>query len=150
MRRTNGASRFDTGAPDVTDDVMRRLGFELIDPTEGRRISMRRHLLRALGASVLLTVVLMGGLYERADRVRSSSGALPAAIERSVGARAQIFQGLLAPIERLKQALDRVDSSRTNGYGTTYEPASRAQGAGPSAPALPTYDEKALAPFPTS
>ena len=95
-------------------------------------------------------MVLLGGLYERAEREQHATESLPVALERAVGARAQVFEGLRAPLERLEQVLDRAMSSGTTQRITTYELEFGSTDAVEGAPRGPMLDESAFAPFPTS
>lgn len=111
MRSPHGAFGSDGDAPDVTDAVMRRLGYERVTKKEGRKRRLRRRVVRVSGLGLLLSVMVLGGLSERASRAENTVESLPAAFERSVETRAQLFHGLRAPLERLEQVLDRAISS---------------------------------------
>jgi len=134
---------------------MHRLGFELVSPAERRRRNLKVRGGRALAAAMVLALVILLGLYEGAQREQSPGGTLPEVIERSVGARAQIFHGLSAPLERLEELLDRTISSESGmlaeepanqwGHGIHGDSLDEALEVGP-----PRFNTATIAPFPSS
>jgi hypothetical protein len=136
-------------APDVTEMVMSRLGFEQQERSTVRRERIGRHGARVGGFLLLVLVMLSGTLWDQAARDGGVTATLPASMNESKGMRAQALSGLLAPFERLEVALD----STIYSWGTAERSDVDREMVDPTldVPAPAPLDEgNAVAPFPCS
>lgn len=143
--------RVQTSDLDVTDRVMDRLGFEQRSPNAMRRERLSRHGARLGGFLVLVVVILLGTLLDRALHDGESLATLPVSVNESKAMRAQALSGLLAPFERLEQVLD----SSVYSWGDDEHPDSRLHrevvDPTPEGPTPALFDAgKAAAPFSSS
>ena len=93
-------------APDVTDDVMRRLGFVRVPLRDLRRRRTRRLLMRVLGVGALLFLFVMADGGRRSTFDGAGGAGTSIGEERGVVGQARLFSGLAAPLDRLEQLLD--------------------------------------------
>jgi hypothetical protein len=93
-------------APDVTDDVMRRLGFVRVPLRDLRRRRTHRILMRVLGVGALLFLFLVADGGRRSSLDGAGFGRTSIGEEGMVAGQARLFSGLAAPLDRLEQLLD--------------------------------------------
>ena len=140
----------DFDAPDVTHAVMSRLGFERVSPEKARRSRRRNRVIHGTMFSFALLVALAAGLHERISIV--SSGAEDSVLpnDSMSPGRAQIFTGLLAPIEELERLLDNTETCETAGRDAVVDP-DLVHGPSQGGEYIPLLEESApFAAFPCS
>lgn len=140
----------DFDAPDVTHAVMSRLGFERVSPAKARRSRRRKRMIHGMMFSFALLVALAAGLHERVSLVGLDSGGSVVSKDTVGAGQAQIFTGLLAPIEELERLLDNTETCETAESDVTVDP-EHVHGPSQGGEYIPLLEESApFAAFPCS
>lgn len=138
----------DRDAPDVTGDVMERLGFERNSRAHVVRERITRGTFRAGGFLVLLVVVILGTSWDHAMQESVAPMVVKRADAGEGASRAQALSGLLAPFERLEQAIESAAGLRDT--GTPEDDRETVQPVQDLPVPVPFRHEDASAPFPWS
>lgn len=154
-----GRTPADEKAPDVTSDVLGRLGLPAAESHNPRPAPIgflrgaRRIRFVAFLGMIILGSILWRGLASTDDSFVLVEN-VPRTIENGRESRAQLFMGFMSPFEEIGRAITEVDDIRTpglglgsDGYYDQDDPASENQGSG-----MPTSVDilEASAPFPNS
>ena len=161
LNHGGGRTPADEKAPDVTSDVLGRLGLPAAESHKPRSAPIgflrgaRRIRFVAFLGMIILGSILWRGLASTDDSFVLVEN-VPRTIENGRESRAQLFMGFMSPFEEIGRAITEVDEIRTPGLGIESDgayhsdqddPGSENQGSG-----MPTSVDilEASAPFPNS
>ena len=157
----SGRAPADEKAPDVTSDVLGRLGLPAAESHQSRPapIGFLRGA-RRIRFVAFLGMIILGSILWRGFASTDDSFVLvenvPRTIENGRESRAQLFMGFMSPFEEIGRAITEVDDIRTPGLGLGSDGASYYDqddsGTDNQGSGVPTSVDilEASAPFPNS
>lgn len=119
---TSSAERSHPPAPDVTEAVMHRLGFEPATAPLARRQRLVARIRSTVFVIALLGLAVGAGLRERVNLEWSMPGSVETA-RTDEPARASLLGGLSTPLNRLEDLLDRSETVESGPRTPELDPA---------------------------
>jgi hypothetical protein len=118
-----GSSSKSSLAPDITAQVMERLGFDGLDGTSASMQKARKkHLLRRTGAFfALVSLILIAAIVERhfsKDGILETAAMADESGDRNLS-RVNAFSALQAPFQRINSSLSATEAVEAPSYGAS-------------------------------